>query len=103
MCHCTPMTLGYLSDESDLERYPYCDYEKCEIPNKSVLFLTNKFILIHPSHLQFELHGPTLCGPLSSPLCPNPLQHYARIEGPRIESTCVLQCWGICQFTFMFF
>ncbi|KAL3115780.1 hypothetical protein niasHT_007785 [Heterodera trifolii] len=31
MCHCTPQTLRYLSDEQSVEEYPLCDYEKCDI------------------------------------------------------------------------
>ena len=33
MCRCTPLTLEYLSDVNDLERYPVCDYAKCEVPD----------------------------------------------------------------------
>lgn len=29
-CHCTALTLHYLSDKEDLKRYPICDYEKCD-------------------------------------------------------------------------
>ncbi|KAJ1363742.1 hypothetical protein KIN20_023667 [Parelaphostrongylus tenuis] len=31
MCKCTPLSLSYLADDDDLDKYPLCDYTKCDI------------------------------------------------------------------------
>jgi len=34
-CKCTPLTLQYLvADEKEFVRYPACDYEQCQLPDK---------------------------------------------------------------------